>query len=74
MLPPELLGYTHVDTGFPITFGQPIDDPLDFSAIAEDHDSCTYYNTLCEMLTGGDTSIMDCKLQIKGLDDCNTNL
>ena len=74
MLPPELLGYTHVDTGFPITFGQPIEDPLDFSAIAEDHDSCTYYNTLCDMLTTGETAIMDCKLMIKGLDDCNEDL
>ena len=74
MLPPELLGYTHVDTGFPITFGQPIEDPLDFSTIAEDHDSCTYYNTLCEMLTTGETDIMDCKLKIKGLDDCNEDL
>ena len=77
MLPPDipiLLPYKHVDTGFSITFGEPIEDPLDFSAIGEDHDSCTYYNTLCEMLTGGDSAIMDCKLQIKGLDDCNTDL
>ncbi|MGI9553602.1 MAG: lipase family protein [Thermodesulfobacteriota bacterium] len=73
MLPPELLGYTHVENGFPITFGQPIEDPLDFSAIAEDHDSCTYYNTLCEML-GSESEIMECKMNAMGLDGCNIDL
>ena len=73
MLPQELLGYTHVETGFPITSGQPIDDPLDFSVIAEDHDSRTYYNTLCEMLDS-ESEIMECKMNAAGLDGCNTDL
>ena len=69
-LPPSLLGYTHVNTGFPITFGKPVSGPFDFSQIAFNHEGCNYYNTLCAMTDDPDT----CMQMADGADGCNAGM
>lgn len=69
-LPPTLLGYTHVNTGFPITFGKPVSGPFDFSQIAFNHEGCNYYNTLCGMTDDPDT----CMQMADGADGCNAGM
>jgi triacylglycerol lipase len=68
-LPPTFLSYVHVNTGEPITFGKPVSGPFDFKDIEFNHDSCNYYNTLCDMTADPDT----CKAMADGADGCNAN-
>ncbi len=65
-LPPTELSYIHVDTGYPITFGAPVTDPLDFHQIAINHSSCNYYSTVCDLTSDPES----CKALGEGLDDC----
>jgi len=69
-LPPSALGYTHVNTGFPITFGKPVSGPFDFKDIAFNHEGCNYYNTLCGMTSDPKT----CMEMADGADGCNANM
>jgi len=65
-LPPTELSYIHVDTGYPITFGAPVTDPLDFHQIAINHSSCNYYATVCDLTSDPES----CKALGEGLDEC----
>jgi triacylglycerol lipase len=69
-LPPSALGYVHVNTGFPITFGNPVSGPFDFKDIAFNHEACNYYNTLCGMTDDPDT----CMAMADGADGCNAGM
>lgn len=66
-LPPTELSYVHVDSGEPITFGQPVTNPFDFDQIAFNHSSCNYYSTVCDMTSGP----ASCKQKGEGLDGCS---
>ena len=61
---PELFFFEHVNTEYPITFGQPIRSVAD---LIFNHSSCNYYATLCDK-TSNPTQ---CKAQGQGLNGCS---
>ena len=65
--PPAIFFYESVNTEYPITFGNPVTDPLDIKDIEDDHSLCNYYNTLCAQTTDPAT----CKAMADGADGCN---
>ena len=61
---PEVFFFEHVNTEYPITFGQPIRSLAD---LIFNHSSCNYYATLCDK-TGNPTQ---CKARGQGLNGCS---
>jgi triacylglycerol lipase len=61
---PEFFFYEHVNSEYPITFGQPI---RSISDVLFNHSSCNYYATLC----GKTSNPTECKAQGQGLDACS---
>lgn len=60
--------YEHVEKENPITFGNPISGPFDFSDIEANHIMCNYFNAFCEMTD----DVEACKNMADGADGCNT--
>lgn len=61
---PELFFYEHIDSEYPITFGEPIRDLQD---LEDNHAMCNYYATLCDRTA----TPASCKQLVDGLDDCH---
>jgi len=61
---PEFFFYEHIDSEYPITFGQPIHSLED---VEEDHAMCNYYATLCDETTNP----ASCKQMAGGADGCD---